>query len=226
MTVPFARYVALHGVGNIKRYHVGKVYRRDQPAMARGRFREFFQCDFDVAGAYPHMVADAEVIKVLTEVLDGLALGPYTIKLNHRGLLDGGLAAAGVPPAKFRAACSAIDKLDKEPWDAVRAELVDKKGIEPAVADRIHALVSLRGEPADLLAVLKGPTSPVAGQPAADAALADLSELARLMAALKIPPGRVSLDMSLARGLDYYTGVIYEAVLEGAAVGSIAAGGR
>ena len=64
LTVPFARYVALHGAGNIKRYHIARVYRRDQPQMARGRFREFFQCDFDIAGAYPAMVPDAEVLKV------------------------------------------------------------------------------------------------------------------------------------------------------------------
>ena len=213
-------------MGNIKRYHVAKVYRRDQPAVARGRFREFFQCDFDIAGAYPPMVADAEVLKVLTEVLDELALGEYTVKLNHRGLLDGSLAAAGVPPAKFRTACSSIDKLDKEPWEAVRHELVAKKGVPAAVADRIGAFVSLRGPPADLLPTLAAPDSFVAGQPAAQAAIADLQTLATLLDALRVPPGRVVLDMSLARGLDYYTGVIYEAVLEGAAVGSIAAGGR
>lgn len=65
LTVPFARYVALHGIGNIKRYHIAKVYRRDQPQMNRGRFREFFQCDFDIAGDYPPMIPDAEVLKVL-----------------------------------------------------------------------------------------------------------------------------------------------------------------
>lgn len=64
LTVPFARYVALNGLGNIKRYHIARVYRRDQPQAARGRFREFFQCDFDIAGAYPSMVPDAEVLKV------------------------------------------------------------------------------------------------------------------------------------------------------------------
>ena len=64
LTVPFARYVALNGLGNIKRYHIARVYRRDQPQAARGRFREFFQCDFDIAGAYPPMVPDAEVLKV------------------------------------------------------------------------------------------------------------------------------------------------------------------
>ncbi len=64
LTVPFARYAAMHGVGNIKRYHIAKVYRRDQPQMNRGRFREFFQCDFDIAGDFPSMVPDAEVLKV------------------------------------------------------------------------------------------------------------------------------------------------------------------
>ena len=68
LTVPFARYVALHGVGGIRRYHCGKVYRRDQPQAARGRFREFFQCDFDIAGSDPLMLADAEVLKVKAPV--------------------------------------------------------------------------------------------------------------------------------------------------------------
>lgn len=88
--------------------------------MNRGRFREFFQCDFDIAGSYSAMVADAEVVCVLGEVLRGLQLGGYEVKLNHRGLLDAMMAIAGVPAAKFRPICSAIDKLDKEPWSAVR----------------------------------------------------------------------------------------------------------
>lgn len=124
LTVPFARYLAMHPVGNIRRYHIGKVYRRDNPQMKRGRFREFYQCDFDIAGQYPPMIADSEILAVLTEILDRLALGPYEIKLNHRGLLDGLLDICGVPPGKFRAICSAIDKLDKEPWEAVRTEMV------------------------------------------------------------------------------------------------------
>lgn len=73
LTVPFARCVAQNGLGNIKRYHIARVYRRDQPQAARGRFREFFQCDFDIAGAYPSMVPDAEVLKVyISAAQDGL----------------------------------------------------------------------------------------------------------------------------------------------------------
>jgi histidyl-tRNA synthetase len=225
LTVPFARYVALHGVSSIKRYHVARVYRRDQPAMARGRFREFYQCDFDVAGAHPSMVPDAEVLAVLSEVLDDLGLTEHTVKLNHRGLLDALMAVAGVPAAAFRATCSAIDKLDKEPWAAVRREMVVDKGLPEAVADKIGEFVVLRGEPRTLLAELTAQGHALGSHPAAAAALADLALLFDYledMGAL----GRISFDLSLARGLDYYTGVIYEAVLAGAEVGSIAAGGR
>lgn len=117
--------MALHGITNIKRFHIARVYRRDNPQMNRGRFREFFQCDFDVAGAYAVMVADAEVLKVLVEIVSDLQLGEFEVKLNHRRLLDAMLDISGVPPQKFRPICSAIDKLDKEPWEAVRAEMVE-----------------------------------------------------------------------------------------------------
>ena len=102
LTVPFSRFVALHGCGNIKRYHVGKVYRRDQPQMTRGRFREFFQCDFDIAGTYASMVPDSEVLKVMVDILTELDIGDFCIKLNHRLLLDAMMAVCGVPPQKFR----------------------------------------------------------------------------------------------------------------------------
>lgn len=225
LTVPFARYVAVNQVGNIKRYHIGKVYRRDQPQMNRGRFREFFQCDFDIAGTYPAMVPDAEVLKVVTEIFDGLSLGDYEIKINHRGLLDAMLAIAGVPPQKFRSICSAIDKLDKEPWEAVRREMTEDKGLPAEVADTIGQFVVLRGEPRALLAQLQTPDHPLNKHPDSAAALTEMGNLFSYLDAMG-GLGRIVFDLSLARGLDYYTGVIYEAVLQGANVGSIAAGGR
>lgn len=82
LTVPFARYVALNGIGHIKRYHIGKVYRRDNPQMNRGRFREFYQCDFDIAGSYPAMVADSEVLRVRC-VLRGVATSASTLRGNQ-----------------------------------------------------------------------------------------------------------------------------------------------
>ena len=84
LTVPFARFLALNSVGNIKRYHIAKVYRRDNPVMSKGRFREFYQCDFDIAGVYPPMIPDAEVLTVATEILSELKIGDFMIKLNHR----------------------------------------------------------------------------------------------------------------------------------------------
>ncbi|VDM44112.1 unnamed protein product, partial [Toxocara canis] len=80
LTVPFARYLAMNKVTNIKRYHIAKVYRRDQPVMTRGRYREFFQCDFDIAGQYDAMLPEAECLKVIDEVMSALELGDFQIK--------------------------------------------------------------------------------------------------------------------------------------------------
>ena len=101
------------------------------------------------------MMPDAEVIAVATEALDALPIGPFNVKLNHRRLLDAVLDLAGVPAAKFKPACSAIDKLDKELWEAVRRELIEDKGIDAAAADTVGRLVQLRGVPRELLARLR-----------------------------------------------------------------------
>lgn len=88
LTVPFARFIATHNYPSMKRYHIGKVYRRDNPQMSKGRFREFYQCDFDIAGPnYGRMIPDAEVIKVVVEILEKLDAGTFVIKINHRLLL-------------------------------------------------------------------------------------------------------------------------------------------
>jgi histidyl-tRNA synthetase len=164
--------------------------------------------------------------QVLHEILTDLAIGDFAIKLNHRCLLDGIMAIAGVPPHQFRPICSAIDKLDKEPWDEVRREMVEDKGLAGAVADRIGGYVALKGAPKKMLEELRGKKE-VVGHEGARAAVEDLGVLFGLLEAMG-GLDRVSLDLSLARGLDYYTGVIYEAVLTlgGERVGSIAAGGR
>eukprot|EP00741_Cyanophora_paradoxa_P008547 tig00001339_g8272.t1 len=225
LTVPFARYVAMNGVGSIKRYHIARVYRRDNPAMNRGRFREFYQCDLDIAGSYGLMIPDSEILKILTEVLDALDVGRYAVKINHRRLLDAILEIAGVPAAKFRPICSAIDKLDKEPWEAVRAEMVEEKGLAPAVADAIGTFVCLKGEPRALLARLQH-EGRFAAHAGGRAALDEMATLFSYLDAFRCLD-KFSFDLSLARGLDYYTGVIYEAVFtETDQVGSIAAGGR
>lgn len=200
LTVPFARYVAMNNVSMIRRYQIARVYRRDQPALSKGRYREFYQCvragcivsrcfvcvcraareqwtsltvwdaqDFDVAGNFPSMQPDAEVLKVMTEILDDLEIGSFVIKvrrrkycgvvagcrrrvcadnmqINHRRLLDAILSVAGVPSTKFRSICSSVDKLDKEKWEDVRAEMVDEKGITSEAADRIGEYVRRSGK--------------------------------------------------------------------------------
>lgn len=224
LTVPFARYVAMNGITSLKRYQIAKVYRRDNPS--KGRYREFYQCDFDIAGQYEVMGPDFEVVKVLTELLDNLKIGDYEIKLNHRKLLDGMLAICGVSSEKFRTICSSIDKLDKQSFDEIKKEMVEEKGLTIEVADRIGNLVKKRGQPLEILYELKQEGSQFLGNEGSISALNELEILFKALDKSKCIH-RVVFDLSLARGLDYYTGVIFEAVFKGTTqVGSIAAGGR
>eukprot|EP00577_Skeletonema_sp_RCC1716_P002826 CAMPEP_0113416170 /NCGR_PEP_ID=MMETSP0013_2-20120614/24978_1 /TAXON_ID=2843 ORGANISM="Skeletonema costatum, Strain 1716" /NCGR_SAMPLE_ID=MMETSP0013_2 /ASSEMBLY_ACC=CAM_ASM_000158 /LENGTH=936 /DNA_ID=CAMNT_0000303217 /DNA_START=49 /DNA_END=2859 /DNA_ORIENTATION=+ /assembly_acc=CAM_ASM_000158 len=226
LTVPFARFLAVNAVGNIKRFHIGKVYRRDQPQLSKGRYREFYQCDFDIAGVYGRMVPDSECLAVACEILDSLPIGDFGIKLNHRRLLDAILDLCGVPADKFRTICSAVDKLDKEPWSEVRREMVEEKGLSGDVADKIGEFVVLKGKPWDLYNSLME-SKRFGNHKGASEAMEDLRilfEYLEAMGKLKF----ISFDLSLARGLDYYTGVIYEAVCMNGntQVGSIGGGGR
>mmetsp|Transcript_1016 Transcript_1016/g.1466 ORF Transcript_1016/g.1466 Transcript_1016/m.1466 type:complete len:867 (-) Transcript_1016:303-2903(-) len=226
LTVPFARFLSLHSVGNIKRFHIGKVYRRDQPALARGRYREFYQCDFDIAGVYGRMVPDSECLAVVCDILDALPIGDFGVKLNHRRLLDAILDICGVPSDKFRTICSAVDKLDKSPWEEVKREMVEDKGLAEDVADKIGTFVVEKGEPLAMYNKLMDGKRFGSHAGALDAMedLRILFEYLGAMDKLKF----ISFDLSLARGLDYYTGVIYEAVcMSGKTqVGSIGGGGR
>ncbi|EOD44596.1 putative histidyl-trna synthetase protein [Neofusicoccum parvum UCRNP2] len=219
LTVPFARWLAMNSsVSAIKRYHIAKVYRRDQPAMTKGRMREFYQCDFDIAGEYDSMIPDAEILRITTEIFEALGWkGRYTIKINHRKILDGIFAVCGVPAEKIRTISSAVDKLDKSPWDEVRREMTEEKGLDPAVADKIGEYVNLKGGE-DLLAKLQANETLVANE-SAKSGLADMATLFNYLNIFNVMP-RISFDMSLARGLDYYTGVIYEVVTEGSAPAS------
>ncbi|KAL1116054.1 hypothetical protein AAG570_005549 [Ranatra chinensis] len=224
LTVPFARYLAMNKITNIKRYQIAKVYRRDNPAMTRGRYREFYQCDFDIAGQYDPMLPEAECVKIVSEVLDTLQIGKYVVKVNHRSILDGIFEVAGVPDDKFRTICSSVDKLDKLSWEEVKSEMINEKGLGESEAEVIGSYVRLNGgrdlvdklmvEDTRLMASKKGR--------AGLEAVALLLQYCQLYGLEDV----VKFDLSLARGLDYYTGVIYEAVVLGGDVGSVAGGGR
>lgn len=216
LTVPFARWLAMNSsVQNIKRYHIAKVYRRDQPAMTKGRMREFYQCDFDIAGVYDPMLPDAEIIRITCEIFQALGWeGRYTIKLNHRKILDGIFAVCGVPTDKLRTISSAVDKLDKLPWADVRKEMTEEKGLDSEVADRIGEYVVRKGGE-ELLEMLQQDAK-LADNESGKAGLADIALLFTYLRSFGVLD-KVSFDMSLARGLDYYTGVIYEVITEGSA---------
>jgi len=216
LTVPFARWLAMNrDIQNIKRYHIAKVYRRDQPAMTKGRMREFYQCDFDIAGTYDPMLPDAEIVRIVTEVFEGLGWkGRYTIKLNHRKILDGIFEVCGVPTDKIRTISSAVDKLDKLPWAEVRKEMTEEKGLSEEVADKIGEYVVLKGQK-DLLEKLQADPT-LTANPSMKAGLEEMVLLFNYLEDFD-SLANVSFDLSLARGLDYYTGVIFEIVTEGSA---------
>ncbi|XP_045432440.1 histidine--tRNA ligase, mitochondrial isoform X3 [Pipistrellus kuhlii] len=232
LTVPFARYMAMNKLKKMKRYHVGKVWRRESPTIAQGRYREFCQCDFDIAGDFDPMIPDAECLKIICEILTGLQLGDFLIKVNDRRILDGMFATCGVPESKFRAICSSIDKLDKISWKDVRHEMVAEKGLAPEVADRIGDYVQCHGGLSLVEQMFQDPRLCQSKQ--ALEGLGDLKLLFEYLTLFGIAE-KIRFDLSLARGLDYYTGVVYEAVLlqapapaeeEPLSVGSVAAGGR
>ncbi|XP_035979683.1 histidine--tRNA ligase, mitochondrial isoform X2 [Halichoerus grypus] len=210
LTVPFARYLAMNKVKKMKRYQVGKVWRRESPTIVQGRYREFCQCDFDIAGQFDPMIPDAECLKIMCEILSGLQLGDFLIKVNDRRILDGLLAVCGVPESKFHAICSSIDKLDKISWNDVRHEMVAKKGLAPEVADRIGDYVQCHGGVSLVEEMFQD--SRLSQNKQALEGLGDLKLLFEYLTLFGIAE-KISFDLSLARGLDYYTGVIYEAVL-------------
>lgn len=185
--------------------------------MSKGRFREFYQCDFDIAGAYPLMTADSEALEVLTSILDKLpGIGAYKVKLNHRKLLDGMMQLCGVPADKLRPICSAIDKLDKESWEEVKREMTQTKGLDEAVADKLGKYVKIHGNPYEVLKTLEAEPG-FADHALAGEALRELKVLFSYLDAVG-RLDRINFDLSLARGLDYYTGVIFEAAQTGPTV--------
>lgn len=222
LTVPLARVVAMHQndlVFPFKRYHVAPVWRADN--TQRGRFREFWQCDADIAGS-ASMLADAEVIAVLAESLATVGLPNVSIAISHRRLLECVGRAAGVPEALAGGLYRAIDKLDKIGPDGVAREMA-AAGIEPSTAERVLALVIAPGDGHERLGSLR---EDLAGVEGAAAALDDLDQLFAALPALGVPEGIWRFDLALARGLDYYTGPVFEAIVTEPKVGSVAGGGR
>lgn len=224
LTVPLARVYACYG-GELpryfKRYQIQPVWRADRPQ--RGRFREFYQCDVDYVGTRS-LLAEVSVIGAVREALVGLGFVDFTIRVNDRRVLAGLMEVAGVASEAQGGVFTAIDKLDKIGVDGVRAELA-QRGLGDA---QIACLAPLLGEDSDrgdaerldaLDAVF------ASGSSTGRAGTASLRELFSLLSAEGLTAGKVSFDASLARGLSYYTGTIFEVALEGLA-SSVGGGGR
>jgi histidyl-tRNA synthetase len=217
LTVPLSRFVAANQnelPRIFKRYHIGPVWRADRPA--KGRFREFVQCDVDVVGSESALV-EADVLSAAAEALEALGIADYTFQLNDRRLLAALTAAAGVPAERSVSALVSLDKLDKVSEDQVREEM-ERNGIPAPAVAALFGLVAAGAEGVAALATRLGEAAPAA-------AVAGLEELMGWLRAAGVPGERVAFAPALARGLGYYTGPIYEITLPGYG-GSIGAGGR
>jgi histidyl-tRNA synthetase len=244
LTVPLARFVARHvnelGVP-FKRYAIGSVFRGERPA--KGRFREFLQCDFDTVGT-ESPVADAETAAVIHEALSAAGVPDFTITLNNRKILDGLLDTLGLAD-RTGAVLRSLDKLAKVGRQKVFEELIGQlpefeaslqqiktgdvlAGDHLVPPDQANRILDFAEQGRGGLDVLHRVEEAVGSHPRAAEGMANLRQVhALLTEAQGIPTGRVRFDLGLARGLDYYTGVVFETTVDGwEHFGSIASGGR
>jgi histidyl-tRNA synthetase len=245
LTVPFARLIAQYPEQlklPFRRYHIGPVFRADDPAP--GRFRQFTQFDIDAAGS-SSVAVDAEMIAAMCEVLreiglanTGAADGPqeFLVKINNRKLVDALLEGCGIAELeRHKHVLRVVDKLDKVGLDEVRKELGEGRidasgdrirgvGLTTEVIDQIIGFVGIHEPTRE--ATLETLAARLPKSDASAAALEEMRELAACLDALGVSQRDAVFDPSLARGLDYYTGPVYEAILPAAKVGSVMGGGR
>jgi histidyl-tRNA synthetase len=221
-TVPLARVVAQYQ-GRLtfpwRRYAVGQSYRGEN--TARGRYRELWQADVDIVGS-ASPVADAEILALLTDALAALGFQGFTTLVSHRQLLGGIARVSGLSEEAAGGVYRAIDKFDKIGADGVREELL-KNGVAAEAAEPILAMVGLAGPNDEVLGELAGR---LAGDERAGAALANLRAIIGHARAMGVPESRFAITPRLARGLSYYTGSVFEAVIETPPMGSLLGGGR
>ena len=229
LTVPLARYVAEHEHDlsfPFRRYQIQRVYRGER--AQRGRFREFYQCDIDVIGKDQLSIRyDAELPAVIYSVFRDLAIGPFTIQLNNRKLMRGFFEGLGIVEGEKQAlALREVDKLDKRGAEYVRETLMGEGfSLSADAAQKILAFVQVRSNGhADALAKLDALGS---GSETFTTGLSELRSVLDLIKALGVPETHYAINLSIARGLDYYTGTVYETTLnDHPQIGSICSGGR
>lgn len=223
LTVPLARFAAQHiaELGTpFKRYHIASVWRGEN--TQRGRYREFMQCDFDTIGTRSP-AADIETALVIHDLLRAIGFERFTLRVNNRLVLNGLLERLGLAE-KSKAVLIALDKLAKIGRDKVADEMARTAGATPEQVNDVLRLAELQGENHEILEQLE---PLVAGSDAGREGVARLAELLSALQAAGVPSQRVRLDVSIARGLDYYTGAIFETFLDDLpGIGSVCSGGR
>ncbi|HTH82449.1 MAG TPA: histidine--tRNA ligase [Mucilaginibacter sp.] len=221
LTVPFARYVVMHQneiTFPFKRFQVQPVWRADRPQ--KGRYREFFQCDADVVGS-DSLLNEAEFILIYDEALSNLGLRDFTIKINNRKILSGIAEVIGKADNIIDLTV-AIDKLDKIGLDGVIKELLEK-GFTPADIEKLKPVILLEGSNSvKLQSLRKALVDSAIGLKGCD----EIDEVFNYINNFKIYNATIELDITLARGLNYYTGAIFEVKTNEAQMGSIGGGGR
>ena len=221
LTVPLAKYVALHQNElsfPFRRFQIGKVYRGER--AQRGRFREFYQADIDIIGDGSLDIAnEAEIPSIIYKTFTALGLRRFKIRVNNRKVLNGLFALLGLEE-KAGDVMRTVDKLEKIGPDKVKAILVDDFGVEASAADKLLDLLRT-DDPMGALEAYRGHNELL------DTGIDELSTVVRYMAAFGVPQDHFMVDLTIARGLDYYTGTVYETtLLDHPEIGSVCSGGR
>jgi len=221
LSVPLCRVIAMHPQlpKPFKRYQIDPVWRAERPQ--KGRYRQFFQCDADTVGT-ESMLADAENVNLIYQVLTRLGFEQFEVNINDRKLITGIGQFAGVPEEQLGGLYRSIDKLDKIGLSGVRDELAENQ-IPGPVIEQLLALLQIEGDPATVLNAL---SEQLGDSEIAREGIAELEELNGYLATLGVPDKFYRMNVSMVRGLEYYTGPIYETVVEEPKIGSITGGGR
>ena len=221
LTVPFARYVVMNRsdlVMPFKRYQIQPVWRADRPQ--RGRYREFYQCDADVVGT-DSLVCEAEIVLMIHEVLRGLGVENFTVKINNRKILSGIAEVIGAP-GQEGPMCVAIDKLDKIGKEKVEEELASR-GFSAETIAKLQPIYELTNDQSTIFERLK---AWLADSEIGTKGVTELEEVWNKVTHFGLNAPQMELDVTLARGLSYYTGAIFEVKANGVQMGSISGGGR
>ena len=225
LTVPLAKYVPLHG-GELsfpfRRYQIGKVYRGER--AQRGRFREFYQADIDIIGDGKLDIAnEAEIPSIIYQTFTRLGLKRFQIRVNNRKILNGFYAMLGLTEQSGDI-MRTVDKLDKIGPDKVRGLLTGELGLTEEAAGDILRFIAITGSNQEVLTALEGYRG---RNEVFDTGLTELETVVKYLAAFGVPEENFAVDLTIARGLDYYTGTVYETtLLDHPEIGSVCSGGR